>query len=87
MVRKRDRKDKKTGKFKYRKGDPIPGFENYPKLAGQGSVYLYNQMKDILDGRRTNGMSSAMAGIKGFIDSTATDEDLKAVADYLSQVK
>lgn len=87
MVRKRDRKDKKTGKFKYRKGDPLPGFEAYPKLAGQNATYLYNQMKDIFEGRRTNGLSSAMQGIKTFIDSTATDEDLKAIAEYLSKVE
>ena len=87
MVRKRDGKDKKTGKFKYRKGDPMPGFEAYPKLAGQNSVYLYNQMKDIFTGKRTNGLTTAMLGIKAFIDSSASDEDLKAVAEYLSQVQ
>ncbi|MBF0279688.1 MAG: c-type cytochrome [SAR324 cluster bacterium] len=87
MVRKRDRKDKKTGEFKYRKGDPMPGFEAYPKLAGQNSVYLYNQIKDIFGGKRSNGLTSAMLGIKAFIDSSASDEDLKAIAEYLSQVK
>ena len=87
MVRKKDKISKKTGKYKYRKGDMMPGFENYPKLAGQSSVYLYNQMKDIFDGKRTNGMSNAMSGIKIMIDKTATDEDLKAIADYLSKVK
>jgi len=87
MVRKRDRKSKKTGKWKYRKGDPMPGFEAYPKLAGQNSKYLYTQMMDIFEGRRTNGLSAAMLGIKIMIDSTAKEGDLQAVADYLSQVK
>ncbi len=87
LVRKRDRKDKKTGEYKYRKGDPMPGFEAYPKLAGQSEVYLYNQMKDIFTGKRNNGLTAAMLGIKTFIDSTAKDEDLKAVAKYLSQVR
>ena len=87
MVRKRDRIDKETGKYKYREGDPMPGFEAYPKLAGQNAQYLYNQMKDILEGRRTNGLSAAMGGIKAFVDSSATDEDLMAVAEYLAHVK
>ncbi|MBC8257479.1 MAG: c-type cytochrome [SAR324 cluster bacterium] len=87
MVRRRDRKNKKTGKWKYRKGDPMPGFESYPKLAGQNSKYLFTQMNDIFDGRRTNGLSAAMLGIKIMVDSTAKEGDLQAIADYLSQVK
>ena len=87
MVRKRDRKSKKTGNWKYRKGDPIPGFEAYPKLAGQNSKYLYMQMMDIFEGRRNNGLSAAMLGIKIMIDSAAKEGDLQAVAEYLSQIK
>lgn len=87
VVYKRDRKDRKTGKIKARKGDPKPGFEAYPKLAGQNSLYLYNQMMDIFSGKRKNGMSAAMAGIKLMIDQSATDADLKAIATYLSKVK
>ena len=51
MVRKRDRKDKKTGKFKYRKGDPMPGFEAYPKLAGQNAIPAGTNER-YLEGRR-----------------------------------
>ncbi len=87
MVRKRDRKDKKTGKYKYRKGDPMPGFEAYPKLAGQNPKYLYQQMQDIFAARRTNGLTAAMLGIKIMIDSTAKEGDLQAVAEYLAQIK
>ncbi len=87
MVRKKDRKNKKTGKWKYRKGDAMPGFESYPKLAGQHSKYLYTQMMDIFEGRRTNGLSAAMLGIKLMVDSTAKEGDLQAISDYLSQVK
>lgn len=87
MVRTKDRLNKKTGKYKYRKGDPMPGFEGYPKLAGQNATYLYNQMMDIFEGRRKNGMSAAMAGIKLMVDSTAKEGDLKAIAEYLSKVK
>ena len=87
MVRTRDRINKKTGKYKYRKGDAKPGFDGYPKLAGQNATYLYNQMMDIFEGRRTNGQSKAMAGIKLMVDGTAKKGDLKAIAEYLSKVK
>jgi cytochrome c553 len=87
MVYRRDRKDKKTGKYKYRKGQTKPGFEAYPKLAGQNSAYLYVQMVDIFSGKRNNNLSPAMAGIKLMVDSTAKEGDLQAIADYLSQVK
>ena len=87
MIRKRDRKDKKTGKFKYRKGDPMPGFEAYPKLAGQNANYLLAQMNDIFEGRRKNGLSAAMFGIKLMIDNTAKEGDLEAISEYLAQIK
>lgn len=86
-VRRKDRKDPKTGKFKYRKGDPMRGFEEYPKLAGQNPLYLYIQMKDIFSGKRTNGKTKAMYGIRRMIEKQATDADLKAIAEYLSKVK
>ena len=45
-------------------------------------------MKDILEGRRTNGNSEAMRGIKPFIESNKiTDEDFRSIAEYLSNVK
>lgn len=79
---------KLAGKVYYRKGDPIAGFELYPRLAGNNSIYLFRQMKDILDGVRTNGNSNAMAGIKPFLDNlNVTDKELKLIADYLSKVK
>ncbi|MBF0353304.1 MAG: c-type cytochrome [SAR324 cluster bacterium] len=87
QVRNREKIDKTTGEVVYRQGDPMPGFEAYPKLAGQNKLYLYNQMKDIFSGKRNNGLSAAMLGIKLMIDSTATDDDLMAIAEYLSQVK
>ncbi len=77
-----------AGKVSYRKGDPIRGFENYPKLAGNKKIYLYTQMKDILEGRRTNGNTKAMLGIKSFLDSNKVkDKEYKAIAEYLSKVK
>jgi hypothetical protein len=48
------------GRIYYHKGDLIPGFEDYPRHAGNKRLYLYRQMKDILEGKRTNGNSEAM---------------------------
>lgn len=33
---------------------------NYPKLAGQNAAYCEQQVKDIRDGKRANGMTAAM---------------------------
>ncbi len=45
-------------------------------------------MKDILEGKRTNGNTGAMRGIQPFIESNkVTDEDFMKIADYLSKVK
>jgi len=76
------------GRVYYRKGDLIPGFEEYPRHAGNKKIYLFRQMKDILEGRRTNGNSEAMRGIQSFIESNKiTDEDFMCIAEYLSKVK
>ena len=76
------------GRIYYHKGDLIPGFENYPRHAGNKKLYLYYQMKDILEGKRTNGNSEAMRGIKPFIDSNKiTDDEYMSIAEYLSNVK
>ncbi len=52
----------------------------YPKVSGQNPQYLLQQMKDIRDGVRTNGLSVAMKAVIG----TVTDEELQAIADWLS---
>ena len=52
----------------------------YPKIAGQNAEYLVQQMKDIRDGKRTNGLSAAMKGVV----STVTDEELQAIATWLA---
>jgi len=76
------------GRIYYHKGDLIPGFEDYPRHAGNKKLYLYQQMKDILEGRRTNGNSDAMRGIKPYIESNKiTDDDFRSIAEYLSNVK
>ncbi len=79
---------KVSGRVYYRKGELIPGFESYPRHAGNKKIYIYTQMKDILESRRTNGNSEAMRGIKPFLDSNkVTDDDFKNIAEYLSKVK
>ncbi len=76
------------GRIYYRKGDLIPGFEDYPRHAGNKKLYLYRQMKDILEGKRTNGNSEAMRGVKPFVDSNnITDDDYMSIANYLSNIK
>ena len=77
-----------AGRVYYHKGDLIPGFEDYPRHAGNKQLYLYFQMKDILEGRRTNGNSDAMRGIRPYIkNNNITDDDFMRIAEYLSNVK
>ena len=52
----------------------------YPRLAGQGADYAFNQMKDIKSGARTNGQSAAMKGVMGLVN----DEEMRAIADWLA---
>ena len=76
------------GRVYWHKGDLIKGFEDYPRHAGNKQLYLYHQMRDILQGRRTNGNSEAMRGIRPFIESNKiTEEDFRNIAEYLSNVK
>lgn len=55
----------------------------YPKLAGQNAAYAEQQMKDIKSGVRANGQSAAMKGVMGLV----SDEEIKAIAQYLSTLK
>jgi cytochrome c len=56
---------------------------NYPKLAGQNAAYAEQQMKDIKSGARANGQSAAMKGVMHLV----SDEEIKALAEYLSKLK
>lgn len=60
-----------------------PLMPNYPKLAGQNAAYAEQQMKDIKSGARNNGQTAAMKGVMHLVN----DEEIKALADYLSKVK
>lgn len=55
----------------------------YPKLAGQNASYLLEQMKAIRDGTRTNGLSAAMRPLM----ASVTDDEFKAIADWLATLK
>jgi cytochrome c len=55
----------------------------YPKLAGQNAAYAEQQMLDIKSGARANGNSAAMKGVMGLVN----DEEIKAIAKYLSTLK
>jgi cytochrome c len=56
---------------------------NYPRLAGQNAAYAEQQMKDIKSGARNNGQTAAMKGVMHLVN----DEEIKALADYLSKLK
>jgi cytochrome c553 len=76
------------GRVYYHQGDLIKGFEDYPRHAGNKKLYLYRQMKDILEGKRTNGNTKAMRGITPYIkNNKIKDDDFMNIAEYLSNVK
>jgi cytochrome c len=58
-----------------------PIMPNYPKLAGQNSAYMLEQMKDIKSGARNNGQAAVMKPIV----ASVTEDEMKAIADYLSK--
>ena len=60
-----------------------PLMPNYPKLAGQNAAYAEAQMKDIKSGARNNGQTAAMKGVMVLVN----DEEIKALAEYLSKLK
>ena len=55
----------------------------YPKLAGQNAKYAERQMLDIKSGARANGNSAAMKGVMHLV----SDEEIKQLAKYLSEIK
>jgi cytochrome c len=60
-----------------------PLMPNYPKVAGQNAAYMEQQMKDIKSGARNNGQTAAMKGVMHLVN----DEEIKAIADWLSKQK
>lgn len=54
----------------------------YPRLAGQNSQYLAQQMKDIKSGARNHGQTMLMKGIMAGV----SEDEIKAIADWLSRL-
>ena len=55
----------------------------YPKLAGKNAKYAERQMLDIKSGARANGNSAEMKGVMHLV----SDEEIKELAKYLSEIK
>ena len=55
----------------------------YPRLAGQNKEYLIQQMHDIKSGKRDNGQAAVMKPIV----ANLSDDEIAAIAEYLSGVK
>lgn len=63
---------------KYGEGD---GARFYPRVAGQHYAYLYRESKESRDKGRRNSNPEMVRVIKNY-----TDDDLKAVSDYMSRL-
>jgi len=55
----------------------------YPKLAGQNADYVFNQMRDIKSGARSNGMAAAMKGVMPLV----SEEDMRSIANWLATLQ
>jgi len=60
-----------------------PLLPTYPPLAGQNPDYAFNQMKDIKEGKRTNGGTAAMKGVMHLV----SEEEMRIIADWLGTLK
>jgi cytochrome c553 len=56
------------------------GHERYPRLAGQSSAYIVQQLMEFKSGARSNDRAHVMRALTGRL----TDDEIKAVAEYLS---
>lgn len=54
----------------------------HPYIAGQKRSYIINQIKDIREKIRTNGLSKTMVPFS----KRVSDEDIEILADYLSRI-
>ena len=59
------------------------GNQLYPRLAGQRQAYTVQQLTEFKSGARTNDRAHVMRAIAGRL----TDEEIKAVAEYLAGVQ
>jgi cytochrome c553 len=56
------------------------GHERYPRLAGQPPAYIAQQLMEFKSGARSNDRAHVMRALAGRL----TDEEIKAVAEYLA---
>lgn len=56
--------------------------QNYPRLAGQSSEYLYNQITNIKENKRNNGLSLMM---KPYTEKLSKEE-IKNISLYLESL-
>jgi cytochrome c553 len=56
------------------------GHERYPRLAGQRQAYTVQQLTEFKSGARTNDRAHVMRALAGRL----TDDEIKAVAEYLA---
>lgn len=56
------------------------GEQRYPRLAGQRSAYIVQQLMNFKSGTRSNDRAHVMRAVAGRL----TDEEIKAVAEYLA---
>ena len=56
------------------------GYQRYPRLAGQRQAYTVQQLVDFKSGTRSNDRARVMRLVAGRL----TDEEMRAVAEYLA---
>jgi cytochrome c553 len=56
------------------------GYQRYPRLAGQPPAYIVQQLVDFKSGARNNDRARVMRAVAGRL----TDEEIKAVAEYVA---
>ena len=56
------------------------GSQRYPRLAGQRQAYTVQQLMDFKSGTRSNDRARVMR----FVAGRLTDEEMRAVAEYLA---
>ncbi|MDH4249324.1 MAG: c-type cytochrome, partial [Deltaproteobacteria bacterium] len=60
----------------------VPVLPNYPRLAGQNSDYMAQQLRDFKTQKRTNNLAPLMFGMT----NPLSEADIKAISDYLAAV-
>lgn len=56
------------------------GYQQYPRLAGQRQAYIVQQLAEFKSGARSNDRAHVMRAVAGRL----TDEEIRAVAEYLA---